>query len=75
MVKYEPFMVGETLYNRAYSDRGMMIHGGVPEDDYSEGCDPVSLGRTYTETNIPVPDSTTIEDKAEAYDILMGVSE
>lgn len=73
MVQYEPFYVGETLFNRAYSDRGMMIHGGVPEGDYTEACDPASLGRTYTETNIPIDDQTTIEDKAEAYDILMGV--
>lgn len=74
-VQYEPFYVGETLYNRAYSDRNMMIHGGSPEGDYSEGCDPASLGRTYTETNIPVEGGSAVEDKAEAYDILMGVSE
>ena len=76
MVKYEQFYVGETLFNRAYSDKGVLIHGGVPEGDYSEACDPAEFGRTYTETDIPVnPDNTTVEDKAEAYDILMGVGE
>ena len=75
MVQYEPFYIGETPYNRAYSDKGVKIHGGVPEDDYDESCDPAELGRTYTETNIPIDDQTAIENKAEAYDILMGVSE
>lgn len=75
MVKYKPFYVGETLFNRAYSDRGMMIHGGIPESDYSEACDPAEFGRTYTETDTPIDDDTTVEDKAEAYDILMGVGE
>ena len=75
MVKYEPFYVGERLFNRTYSDKGVMIHGGSPEGDYSEACDPASFGRTYTETDIPIDDDTTVEDKAEAYDILMGVGE
>ena len=75
MVVYEQFYVGETLFNRAYSDQGMMIHGGSPEDDYTEATDPAELGRTYTETDIPIDDDTTVEDKAEAYDILMGVNE
>lgn len=31
---------------------------------------------TYEETDIPIPEEqATVEDKAEAYDILMGVSE
>ncbi len=75
MVQYEPFYVGERLFNRAYSDKGVKIHGGVPEDDYDESCDPAEFGRTFTETDIPVDDQTIIEDKAEAYDILMGVTE
>lgn len=65
MVQYEPFYVGETLFNRAYSDRGMKIHGGVPENDYDESCDPAEFGRTFTETDIPVDEQTTIEDKEE----------
>ena len=46
----------ETIGNmiRTYSDAGMMIHGGSPEADYAEALDPAELGRTYTETNIPI---------------------
>lgn len=68
----EHFLVGETDFIRTYSDKGMMIHGGSPEADYSEACDPAELGRTYTETDIPIDDETTDADKAEAFDILLG---
>ena len=70
MIKQEHYKVDGVDFIRTYSDRGMMIHGGMPEADYSEACDPASFGRTYTETEIP------IEDEAEAteiVDILMGV--
>lgn len=69
MVIYEPFKVGEADFVRAYSDIGMMIHGGVPEADYSEATDPAILGRTYTETDIPIEDDVTAE---EAVSILLG---
>lgn len=72
MVQYEPFYVGETLFNHAYSDRGVMIHGGVPEADYSEACDPASLGRTYTETDIPIEGEDTAED---ILNIILGGAE
>lgn len=56
--------ISDTL-TRTYSDIGMMIHGGMPEADYVEAIDPTELGRTYTETDIPIPDdeqpSTTEE--------------
>ena len=58
---------------RSYSDRGVYIHGGFPEGDYIDAVDPVGANRTYVETDIEIP--TTDEDKAEAYDILMGMSE
>lgn len=38
-----------------YSDAGVMIHGGSPEGDYVDAWDPVDSGRTYAETDIPVP--------------------
>ena len=75
MIVTETFEINGRQFVRTYSDRGLMIHGGVPEGDYSEACDPAEFGRTYTETDIPVDDDTTVEDKAEAYDILMGVGE
>lgn len=64
-----------------YSDAGFYIHGGVPEGDYVEATDPISMNRTYIETDIPieseVENSLNSEDMAyaEAGRILMGVSE
>ena len=69
MIRTEQFTVGETDFIRTYSDSGMMIHGGSPEADYSEACDPAELGRTYTETDIPIEDDVTAE---EALSILLG---
>lgn len=66
----EHFLVGERDFIRTYSDAGMMIHGGVPEADYSEACDPAELGRTYMETDIPIEPEEG--DAAEILDILLG---
>lgn len=72
MIKQETITIGEKQFIRTYSDKGMMIHGGSPEADYSEAIDPAELGRTYTETDIPIDE----DDTAEAIvDILTGVSE
>ena len=68
----EHFLVGERDFIRTYSDAGMKIHGGMPEGDYSEATDPAELGRTYTETDIPI-DSDENDDYATAGRILMGV--
>ena len=68
----ETFYVGNRQFIRTYSDRGMMIHGGVPEGDYSEACEPTEFGRTYTETNIPIDGDT---DAEEIVNILTGESE
>ena len=61
----EHFEVNGVDFIRTYSDRGVMIHGGMPEGDYSEASEPASFGRTYTETDIPIED-----DEAEAEEIL-----
>lgn len=62
---------------RAYSDKGMMIHGGSPEADYAEAVDPADMHRTYTETNIPIDsdEEPTDEEYAQVGRIMMGVSE
>lgn len=65
---------------RTYSDRGMLIHGGMPEGDYTEAIDPISMNRVYTETDIPIPQEGEDEDSIEAEyaaagRILMGVEE
>lgn len=69
MIVQEHFLVGERDFIRTYSDSGMMIHGGSPEADYDEATDPAELGRTYTETDIPIDDDVTAE---EALSILLG---
>ena len=45
--------IGNNLV-KTYSDKGMMIQGGVPEGLYAEAIDPISAGRTYIETDIPI---------------------
>ena len=52
-----------------WSDLGVKIHGGMPESDYDEAVDPVSMSRTYIETDIPIEDDTTAE---ELLNILTG---
>lgn len=68
----ETFYIGERQFTKTYSDRGMMIHGGDPEDDYSEAIDPTELGRAYTETDIPIGGDA---DAEEIVNILTGESE
>ena len=68
----EHFLVGERDFIRTYSDAGMKVHGGFPEGDYDEACDPAEYGRTYTETDIPIEDDSSAED---ILNILMGVEE
>lgn len=65
MIKTESVTIGGKQFIRTYSDKGMMIHGGSPEADYSEALDPAELGRTYTETDIPVEGEATAEEIVE----------
>ena len=74
----ETFYINNREFTRTYSDANRyVVRDGI---EYSEACDPSEFGRTYTEGNIiPSEDSESIDqniaDKAEAYDILTGVSE
>ena len=73
MIISETATISGMAYTHTYSDRGVKIHGGVPESDYDDVYDPENSGRTYTETDIPVdPDETEAE---EILNILMGVEE
>lgn len=72
MIRAETLTIGEKQYTRTYSDRGMMIHGGFPEADYSEAVDPAELGRTYVETDIPIEGESEAE---EIVSILTGEAE
>ena len=72
MVKTEHITISGHDFVRSYSDAGYYIHGGSPEGDYAEAIDPAELGRTYTETDIPIEDDTTAEEVVE---ILLGGAE
>ena len=72
MIITETLTIGDKQYTRTYSDAGMMIHGGFPEADYDEAVEPTELGRTYTETDIPIEGETEAE---EIVSILTGESE
>ncbi len=65
-------LISDTLI-RTYSDAGMYIHGGYPEGDYEEVIDPISAGRTYTETDSPIERTVSEEEYAEVGKIFMGV--
>lgn len=75
MIVEEFFELNGTQHVRRYSDSGVMI---AAEDgiEYETAEDLVSIGKVYHETETPVPpDESDLADKAEAYDILTGVSE
>ena len=58
------------------SDSGYMIERDGYK--YSEAWDPEGSGRTYTETDEKIEEKSFLsetEEKAAAFDILMGVSE
>jgi len=61
--------ISDTLV-KTYSDKGVYIHGGFPEADYAEAVDPISMNRTYTETDIPIEDEEITDE--EALSIIMG---
>ena len=61
--------ISETLV-KTYSDQGVYVHGGYPEADYAEAIDPISMNRTYIETDRPiVGEEITAE---QALNIIMG---
>lgn len=74
-VKTEYYMTRKdgVVLNKTYSDEGRyVVRDGV---SYDAAIDPAELNRQYTEGDIIPIDMTEIEEKAAAYDILMGVSE
>ena len=73
MIVQEHFFVGERDFIRTHSDANRyVVRDGV---EYSEACDPAEFGRQYTEGDVMPVEESDLADKAEAYDILMGVSE
>lgn len=71
MIVQTHFDVSGRDFIRTVSDAGRyVVRNGV---SYSEACDPAEFDRQYTEGDLIPEDETAIADKAEAYDILMGV--
>ena len=76
MIVPVPFEIKGKPFIRQYSDKGVLLERDG--ETYSVAEDPAELGRQYTETDIPIETDepmSEIEEKAKAYDILMGVSE
>ena len=74
MIKTEQLTINDKQFTKSYSDSGYMIErDGV---QYSEAIDPTELGRTYTETDIPIEGegASDTEQKAAAFDYLTGRS-
>ena len=73
MIKTENMTINGKSFIRTYSDKGFMVEReGVC---YSEAIDPAEFNRQYTETDVPIDGMDETEEKARAYDILMGVGE
>lgn len=76
MIQTETYVLGNREFIRTWSDaKRYVVRDGV---EYSEACDPAEFGRTYTEgERMPTEelDMDGLASKAEAFDILMGVSE
>lgn len=68
-------IINETLV-RTYSDKGVYIHGGDPEQDWVDAIDLIENHMEYTETDVPIlPQEITEEEYAEVGKILLGVDE
>lgn len=74
MIVTESITINNRAFTKTYSDSGCMVEReGIR---YSEAIDPAEYGRMYTETDerIDPGDLTETEQKAQAYDIITGVS-
>ena len=73
MIKTENLTINGKTFVRTCSDNGYMVErDGIR---YAEAIDPAEFGRVYTETDEPIEHGMTeIEEKAKAYDILVGVA-
>lgn len=64
------------ICERRYSNLGVKIRQVETGTLWNDAVNVIPCPFTYEETDIPMdPEEPTTEDKAEAYDILMGVIE
>lgn len=73
MIVTEFMTIKGKAFVRTYSDSALMVErDGIR---YAEAIDPAEFGRVYTETDEPIEYGLTeIEEKAKAYDVIMGVA-
>ena len=73
---YGPYYGGGNLI-RTYSDAGYRIRQDGTGAVYDEAIDPEVMGRTYTETDEPIPVDPEQDEitASELLDILLGVDE
>ena len=73
MIVTEEMTISGKAFIRTYSDSDRyVVRDGV---EYAEAIDLAHLGRTYTEGRTIETTATETEEKAMAYDVLMGVKE
>lgn len=74
--KYYSTLKDGTTLNTFYSDEGRYLIHDATNAEYTEAVDKAGNETAYTEGDyIPTEEMTETEEKAKAYDILMGVSE
>ena len=71
MIYTETVVIRGKSFVRTYSDKYCVVRDGLK---YYEAIDPIDSGRSYTESNTLLDSELTeTEEKAKAYDVLMGV--
>lgn len=63
----------DNMVVRHYSDKDMMLRQVETGTLWVDAVDVLPCRFTYEETDMPIEEEASIEDKAEAYDILTGV--
>ena len=73
-IRTESMTINGRVFTRTWSDENRyVVRDGI---EYSDAIDPSEFGRTYTEGDeMPYEPADELADKAEAFDILMGVDE
>lgn len=72
MIITESLIINDKQFTKTYSNSGLMVErDGV---QYSEAIDPAELGRTYTETDIPI-EGEPVETDLTVSDTLEMLSE
>ena len=78
MIITETITIDGVQLVKNYSDAGYKIQKVGTDEIYVDAVDPIGSGRTYIETNerIETPEPLSeIEEKAMAYDIIVGGKE